>query len=46
MSQKKVAAELFELARYAQQRGWSAEGLLRSELKRQERAWRRKEGKK
>lgn len=43
INQKKVAAELFALTRYAQQRGWSAEALLRDELKRQERAWRRKE---
>lgn len=44
MNQKELGAELFELARYAEQRGWSAEALLRNELKRQERAWRRKEG--
>jgi uncharacterized protein YabN with tetrapyrrole methylase and pyrophosphatase domain len=38
-----VARELFELARYAQERGWSAEGLLRREIQRNDRAFRRKE---
>jgi XTP/dITP diphosphohydrolase len=38
-------ARLFALVDYAQQRGWSAEALLRSELKKQEGAWRRQEKK-
>jgi uncharacterized protein YabN with tetrapyrrole methylase and pyrophosphatase domain len=38
-----LARELFELARIAQARGWSAEDLLRRETSRQERALRRKE---
>ncbi len=38
-----VAKELFELARYAQSRGWSAEQLLRGENRKRERAWRRAE---
>jgi len=38
-----VAKELFELAQYAQSRGWSAEQLLRGENRRRERAWRRAE---
>lgn len=36
-----LAKELFELARYAQARGWSAEGLLRDESRKREQAWRR-----
>jgi len=38
-----LARELFELAQYAQSKGWSAEELLRSETHRRERAWRRAE---
>jgi XTP/dITP diphosphohydrolase len=40
-----VGRELFALARYAQARGWSAEELLRAEVQRHERAWRRLERK-
>lgn len=40
-----VAAELFELAAYAQSRGWTAEELLQSESKRREKQWRRLEAK-
>ncbi len=39
----RLGAELFELARSAQSRGWSAEDLLRAETRRRERAWRRAE---
>src|SRR5713226_6201716 len=39
----KLAAELFELAESAQRRGWSAEELLRAEVRRTERILRRKE---
>lgn len=42
-SKAAIARELFELARYAQQRGWSAEDLLHGEIRKQERAWRRHE---
>lgn len=35
-----LARELFDLARYAQGRGWSAEELLRAETARHERKWR------
>ena len=38
-----VAREIFALTEYAQQRGWSAEALLRSELQKTERALRRRE---
>ena len=38
-----VSRHLFEVAEYAQERGWSAEGLLRAEMARRERAWRRAE---
>jgi MazG family protein len=38
-----VSRELFELAKYAQQRGWSAEQLLRTEIRQRERGLRRRE---
>jgi MazG family protein len=38
-----VGRQLFELARDAQQQGWSAEGLLRAEIKKNERALRKRE---
>lgn len=38
-----VAASLFELAGHCQSRGWSAEELLRGEIRRRELAWRRAE---
>lgn len=38
-----VGAALFELASAAQQRGWSAEELLRAEIRKRERALRRRE---
>jgi uncharacterized protein YabN with tetrapyrrole methylase and pyrophosphatase domain len=40
LSRARMARTLFELARYAQGRGWSAEELLRQETNRQERRWR------
>jgi uncharacterized protein YabN with tetrapyrrole methylase and pyrophosphatase domain len=40
-----LAGQLYELARQAQARGWSAEDLLRQETARQERALRRREAK-
>jgi uncharacterized protein YabN with tetrapyrrole methylase and pyrophosphatase domain len=43
LTRARVGNELFELARYAQHKGWSAEDLLRSETRKQERAWRRRE---
>jgi uncharacterized protein YabN with tetrapyrrole methylase and pyrophosphatase domain len=39
----RVAKKLFELAQYAQSRGWSAEDLLRQETRRREKRWRRRE---
>jgi MazG family protein len=36
-----LANQLFALAESAQQQGWSAEALLRGEIKRRERAWRK-----
>ncbi len=38
-----LAQELFSLAAYAQAQGWSAEELLRAEIKKTERGWRRQE---
>ncbi len=39
----RLGAELFELVRAAQSRGWSAEELLRAEAYQRERAWRKVE---
>ena len=38
-----LAGELFELAQYAQAKGWSAEELLRGEIRKRERRWRKAE---
>ncbi len=43
LTRSQLAGELFDLARYAQSKGWSAEELLRTESNRQERAWRKLE---
>ena len=43
LSKTAVAKELFELAAFAQARGWCAEELLASEIKKQERQLRRQE---
>ena len=43
LGQAKLAHDLFELAAYAQGKGWSAEDLLRAETKKRERAWRKQE---
>ena len=43
LSRAQLGRLLFELARYAQGKGWSAEDLLRAETRRQEQAWRRRE---
>ena len=43
LTRARLGRELFALARYAQSRGWSAEELLRAEIHKQERAWRRAE---
>lgn len=40
-----VSRELFELAAYAQARGWTAEELLTAEINRRERQWRKQERK-
>ena len=43
LSKTKLAGELFALALTAQQNGWSAEELLRDEIRRRERAFRKME---
>jgi len=45
ISRAGLGRELFELAAHAQKRGWSAEELLRAEVKRQERLFRQQERK-
>lgn len=42
-TKRELAERLFALAQFAQERGWSAEDLLRGETKRRERAFRAKE---
>jgi uncharacterized protein YabN with tetrapyrrole methylase and pyrophosphatase domain len=42
-TKRDLAEKLFALAHFAQEKGWSAEDLLRGELKRRERALRAKE---
>ena len=42
-TKRELAEQLFALAQFAQERGWSAEDLLRGEIKRRERALRAKE---
>jgi MazG family protein len=44
-SRAEVGRKLFELAAYSQARGWSAEDLLRRELQRRDRAFRKQEKK-
>ena len=43
LTKARLAKELFELASFAQARGWSAEELLTGEIKKQERLLRRRE---
>ena len=43
MSPTKLGKELYRLAEYAQRQGWSAEDILRAELKNKEQKWRKKE---
>lgn len=43
LGRQQLAQELFALAQLAQNRGWSAEDLLRTQTRKQERAWRKKE---
>ena len=43
IARKALAKNLFDMACYAQARGWCAEDLLRAETKRQERQLRKKE---
>lgn len=45
ISRADVARELFELAATAHANGWSAEDLLRTEVRKRERAWRKLEAK-
>ena len=42
-TRRELAERLFTLAHFAQEQGWSAEGLLRGEIKRRERALRSQE---
>ena len=42
-SKSELGGLLFELAEYAQSRGWSAEELLRTRIQQQEAIWRRRE---
>ena len=42
-SKSAVAAQLFDLTEAAQRRGWSAEELLRAEIRRREKRFRRQE---
>jgi XTP/dITP diphosphohydrolase len=44
LTSAQLGRELFALAAYAQSKGWSAEDLLRNETRRQERGWRKREG--
>ena len=39
----RIGRELFKLTQQAQEHGWSAEDLLRAEIKKRERAWRKAE---
>jgi tetrapyrrole methylase family protein / MazG family protein len=43
LSRARLAKHLFELAQYAQNKGWSAEDLLRAETRKHERIWRKRE---
>jgi uncharacterized protein YabN with tetrapyrrole methylase and pyrophosphatase domain len=43
LSRAQLGKQLFDLARYAQSKGWSAEDLLWSETRRREQAWRYRE---
>lgn len=43
LSEKAVGEELYRLANYAQSKGWSAEELLRRELQKREKSWRKQE---
>ncbi len=43
VDRSEVGRKLFELAKYSQQRGWSAEELLRREIQKTERSLRRRE---
>lgn len=43
LNKKQVGEKLFDLANYAQNKGWSAEELLRAESKKREKQWRKRE---
>jgi uncharacterized protein YabN with tetrapyrrole methylase and pyrophosphatase domain len=43
LSRAALARELFDLAEYAQSQGWSAEGLLRAEIQKRDKAFRKAE---
>jgi uncharacterized protein YabN with tetrapyrrole methylase and pyrophosphatase domain len=42
-TKRELAENLFALARFAQEQGWSAEDLLRDEIRRREKDWRKQE---
>ena len=43
LTKKDLATALFSLAQFAQEQGWSAEGLLKDEVQKQEREFRKRE---
>jgi MazG family protein len=43
LTRRQLAKALFDLAAYAQSRGWSSEDLLRAQTRKQELAWRKQE---
>jgi hypothetical protein len=43
LTKKDLASTLFTLARFAQEQGWSAEDLLKGEVQKREREFRRRE---
>ena len=42
-NRSEIGRQLFALAAFAQKKGWSAEDLLRDEMRKQEKGWRKKE---
>jgi MazG family protein len=43
LNKEKLSCELYQLVEFAQTQGWSAEELLRTEMNKRERAWRKDE---
>lgn len=46
MDRARLGRQLFDLAAFAQSKGWSAEDTLRAEIQKRERAWRKRESQK